>query len=242
MSERAGPGDNAGQLLAAETILGHAFARPRLLAEALTHRSAAHGRQARPRGERRGVGSNERLEFIGDRVLGLLVAEWLIERFPEEQEGELGPRHAQLVSRPVLAAIAEAARLSEALAIAPNEARAGVGLLANVLADAMEAAIGALYLDGGLDAARRFVRTAWAEVMERQVVPPKDPKTVLQEWMMARGLALPDYIVTERTGPSHAPAFVITVIGGGWSGTGSGGSKRAAERAAAADLLRQLGP
>ena len=226
---------------AAESILGHAFARPGLLAEALTHRSAAHGNRQRRRGERRGVGSNERLEFIGDRVLGLVVAEWLIERFPEEQEGELGPRHAQLVSRPVVAEIAEAVRLSEALAVAPNEARAGVGQLANVLADAMEAVIGALYLDGGLDAARRFIRDAWAGAMQRQSKPPKDPKTALQEWMMARGLALPDYVITEQTGPSHAPAFVVSVMGGGCSGSGAGSSKREAERAAAADLLGQLG-
>ncbi len=233
--------DAATQLRAAESILGHAFARPELLTEALTHRSAAQGNRQRRRGERRGVGSNERLEFIGDRVLGLLVAEWLIERFPDEQEGELGPRHAQLVSRQVLAEIAEGARLSDALAIAPNEARAGVGQLANVLADAMEAAIGALYLDAGLEVVRRFVRSAWAGAMERQVKPPKDAKTALQEWMMARGLALPEYIMTERTGPSHAPAFVISVMGGGCSGTGTGGSKREAERAAAVDLLGQLG-
>ena len=224
----------------AETILGHSFARPELLTEALTHRSAAQGNRVRRRGERRGVGSNERLEFIGDRVLGLLIAEWLLERFPDEQEGELGPRQAQLVSRPVLAAIAERAQLSSAIALAPNEARAGVGSLANVLADAMEAAIGALYLDGGLEPVRRFVRGAWAEAIERQVLPPKDAKTALQEWLMARGLPLPAYVLAEQTGPSHAPAFVITVTGAGRTGTGAAGSKREAERVAAVDLLGQL--
>ena len=224
----------------AEAILGHVFTRPELLIEALTHRSAAHGNRTLARGERRGVGSNERLEFIGDRVLGLVVAEWLIERYPAEQEGELGRRFGHLVSRPVLAGIAEALGLQQALAIAPNEVRAGVGALANTLADALEAAIGALFLDSGLDAARRFVRGAWAGAMDTQVRPPKDSKTALQEWLMARGLPLPEYAVAERTGPSHAPLFVVTVHGAGQDGNGAGGNKREAERAAAADLLGRL--
>jgi len=233
--------DAATREQAAEAILGHRFRQPALLAEALTHRSAARGTQrTRKPGERRGVGSNERLEFIGDRVLGLLMAEWLIERFPVEQEGELGPRHAHLVSRRVLAEIAEAAGLSAALAVGVNEARAGVGQLANVLADAMEAAIGALYLDSGLEAARRFVRQAWLPAVETMVLPPKDAKTELQEWLMARGLPLPVYEVATRTGPSHQPEFVMTVFGGGHTGTGTAGSKRVAERDAAADLLGRL--
>ncbi len=233
--------DTATRQQAGEAILGHNFRRPALLAEALTHRSAAHGKQ-RPRkpGERRGVGSNERLEFIGDRVLGLLLAEWLIERFPAEQEGELGPRHAHLVSRRVLAEIADRAGLSAALAIGENEARAGVGQLANVLADAMEAAIGALYLDAGLEPARNFVRRAWLPAVEEMIVPPKDAKTELQEWLMARGLPLPVYEVATRSGPSHLPEFVMTVSGGGQSGRGTAGSKRLAERDAAADLLGRL--
>ena len=224
----------------AEAILGHRFANPELLAEALTHRSAAQGVR---RGRKRSMPpprSNERLEFIGDRVLGLLMAEWLIDRFPHEQEGELGPRHAHLVSRRVLVEIAEAAGLSRALAIGANEERAGVGQLATVLADAMEAAIGALYMDGGLDPARRFVRSAWRAEVEGMAQPPKDPKTALQEWLMARGLPLPVYQVTARTGPSHAPVFVMQVSGGGMEGTGTAGSKQVAERDAAADLLARL--
>ena len=232
--------DADSQRRIAERILGRAFTRPALLAEALTHRSAAHGNRTHGRHERRGVGSNERLEFIGDRVLGLVVAEWLIERYPDEQEGELGRRYAHLVSRPVLAGIAEALGLQEALAIAPNEARAGVGALANTLADSIEAAIGALFLDAGLDEARRFVRGAWRPAMDTQVQPPKDAKTALQEWMMARGLPLPLYEVSSRTGPSHAPAFIVTVSGAGRTGTGTGSSKREAERLAAADLLGTL--
>ena len=224
----------------AETILGHTFVRPGLLAEALTHRSAAHDNRTHRKHERRGVGSNERLEFVGDRVLGLVVAEWLIERFPLEQEGELGRRLAHLVSAPVLAAISETLGLQRALRLAPNEVRAGVGSQANTMADVLEAAIGALFLDAGLDPARSFIRAAWTPTMDAQRLPPKDSKTALQEWMMARGLPLPDYALTDQTGPSHAPAFVVTVSGAGQTGTGTGPNKREAERAAAADLLGRL--
>lgn len=225
---------------------GHVFQRPELLAEALTHRSAAHqGASLGPKprragGPRRGAGSNERLEFIGDRVLGLIIAEWLAERFPDEQEGELGPRHARLVSREVLAAIAIAVGLPAALAVAPNEARAGVGKLATVLADAIEAVIGALYLDGGLAPARDFVQRHWQAAMVGQKLPPKDPKTALQEWLLGHGLALPEYQVSSREGPSHAPVFVITVAACGQLGRGEAGSKRVAERDAAAALLKLL--
>jgi ribonuclease-3 len=110
-----------------------------------------------------------------------------------------------------------------------------------VLADALEAGIGALYLDGGIAAARRFVRRAWQPVMAGQVEPPKDAKTALQEWAQGRGLPLPRYELASRAGPPHAPLFVIGVEAGGCRGSGTAGSKRAAEQAAAVDLLRQLG-
>lgn len=214
-------------------ILGHDFARPDLLREALTHRSVAG---------RRGGFSNERLEFIGDRVLGLAVAEWLGERFPNEQEGELGRRLAHLVSQPVLAEIAEAIALDHLISVAPGEARAGVKRRATVLADALEATIGALYLDGGLDPARNFIRRAWADAMARLTAPPKDAKTALQEWFQARGKPLPKYELVSREGPPHAPEFVVRVSVTGHTGTGTGtaGSKRAAEQEAAADLLGQV--
>jgi ribonuclease-3 len=226
----------------AEAILGHHFARPDLLREALTHRSAltvrrpAHGRVAIPGG----TGSNERLEFVGDRVLGLLMAEWLAERFPCEQEGQLGPRLASLVSQPVIAGIAAQVGLPAVLSVAPGEARAGVRRLATVLADATEALIGALYLDGGLPPARAFVRAAWDEAMRAQTAPPKDAKTALQEWLLARGMDLPDYVLLSRAGPPHDPVFVIGVSAAGQSGSGTAGTKRGAERLAAEDLLRKL--
>jgi len=226
-------GVNDAPLQAAEALLGHRFATPALLREALTHRSAARSG--------RGAGSNERLEFVGDRVLGLVVAEWLAERFPHEQEGALGRRLAHLVSQPVLAEIAAAIALPSALAVAPGEARAGVKRRATVLADAVEAAIGALYLDGGIEAARRFVRRAWEPVMAGQIEPPKDAKTALQEWAQGRGLPLPRYELACRQGPPHAPTFVVGVAVGGFHGSGTAGSKRAAEQAAAIELLRQLG-
>ena len=222
------------------SLLGHEFKRPDLLREALTHRSAAQGSGRRRAHASNAQASNERLEFIGDRVLGLTMAEWLAERFPREQEGELGRRLAYLVSQPVLAAVAETVGLASVLSVSPGEAKAGVAKQATVLADALEAALGALYLDGGLDAARDFVRRAWHDAMVEQADPPKDAKTALQEWAQKRGKDLPVYEVTGRSGPPHAPAFTVTVTVGAVDASGTAGSKRAAEQRAAEALLIQL--
>jgi ribonuclease-3 len=216
-----------------EAILGHTFQRPTLLKEALTHSSLVH-RQGRKQG------SNERLEFIGDRVLGLTMAEWLAERFPQEQEGDLGPRLAYLVSQPVLATVAETIGLADALSVGRGEAKSGLAKRATVLADALEAALGALYLDGGLDVARTFVRRAWNDAMTGQVRPPKDAKTALQQWALKHGLGLPVYEVAGQSGPPHSPAFTVTVTAGAVDGVGKGGSKRAAEQLAAEALLARL--
>ena len=167
---------------AVEGLVGHHFARAELLREALTHRSALVAKRS-SRGKQlpaTGAGSNERLEFVGDRVLGLLVAEWLIERYPAEQEGRLGARLSTLVAQPALAGIAERLGLADLITVAEGESRAGVRQLPSVLADAVEALLGALYLDGGLEPARNVVRRAWAEAVETQAEPPKDPKTALQ--------------------------------------------------------------
>ncbi|WP_408834081.1 ribonuclease III [Acidocella sp.] len=222
------PHHPVNRLAEASKFLGHDFARPGLLAEALTHRSAAGAR---------GIGSNERLEFIGDRVLGLIVAEWLIERFPQEPEGKLGPRLAALVSKPALAAIAEANQVSEMLNVAPGEVKRGVHSQANVLADALEAMIGALFLDAGLERARLFVHRVLASAVDAQATPPKDPKTALQEWALKRALPLPNYQVISQSGPSHAPNFVVSVTIGEVSASASAGAKRAAEQEAAQNLL-----
>ncbi len=221
-----------------EALLGHDFARPDLLREALTHRSALQGRTGR--GRPAPSNSNERLEFVGDRVLGLVIAEWLAERFPDEPEGALGRRLAHLVSQPVLADVAEAVGLGAALSAAPGEVRAGVNRRATVLADALEATIGALYLDGGLATASDFIRRAWTRAMTAQLAPPKDAKTGLQEWAQARGLDLPHYVIVSNDGPPHAPCFVISVSVAGATGLGKAGNKRAAEQAAASELMRIL--
>lgn len=216
----------------AEALLGYRFMRPELLAQALTHRSAVG---------QGGLGSNERLEFIGDRVLGLLIAEWLIERFPGEREGGLGPRLAHLVSRPSLAAIAEAGGVAGLLSVSPGESRRGVRNRATVLADALEALIGALYLDGGLEPARMFVHRIFAERIDGQPeAPPKDPKTTLQEYALARGPVLPAYELMAQKGPSHAPRFHIRVTVGERSAEGEAGTKREAEQTAARMLLERL--
>ncbi len=226
-------------LTAAQTILGHRFHKPALLVEALTHRSAALDRWA---GKTVFSASNERMEFIGDRVLGLLIAEWIAERHPDESEGDLGRRLALLVSQPVLAEIAGELGLAACLSLSPSESRAGVRKLATVLADAMEAVIGALYLDAGLDEARRFVRRAFARAIAKHAQPPRDSKTSLQEWAMQRALGLPVYHVISTTGPSHAPVFEIEVQMGGKTARATGQSKRQAEQEAARALLEMLQP
>ncbi len=229
--------DTAGERLRlAQDLLGHRFTRPELLAEALTHRSATQGRQ-----RRRGAGSNERLEFLGDRVLGLIIAEWLIERFPDEQEGKLGLRFADLVSREALAEIGTTIGYARAVTLGSASAAAEAAGI-NVLADAMEAALAAIYLDAGIGAARAFVRRVWERRVASQTLPPEDPKTLLQMWLQGRGKPLPVYQVVSSVGPSHAPKFVISVAGAGCEGVGEAGTKRAAERAAAAALLAQLVP
>ncbi len=179
-------------------------------------------------------------------MLGLVIAEWLAERFPDEQEGALGRRLGYLVAQPALAAIAEQIGLAAMISAAPGDAKAGVKMLATVLSDAMEAVIGAIYLDGGLAPAREFVRRAWAGTVDGQLSPPKDPKTALQEWALGRGLPLPAYRIVEMAGPSHAPSFTIEVTvvpkGGPVAASGTGSAKRAAEQEAARALLAVLSP
>jgi ribonuclease-3 len=231
--QRAGPPPAPGEaaLAAAEEALGHRFRDRALLAQALCHSGVMQGRD-------RGLASNERLEFVGDRVLGLVVAEWLIERFPEEREGALGRRLGHIVAEPTLAAVAARIGLGALLAVAPSDDRAGVRARPAVLADALEAALGALYLDGGLEPARGFVRRAFAEALAGEA--PRDPKSALQEWTLGRGLGLPEYRVVATAGPSHAPTFRVAVACAGRTAEAEAGVKQAAEKAAAAALLALL--
>ncbi|WP_137177667.1 ribonuclease III [Roseomonas sp. AR75] len=201
---------------------------------ALTHRSAADPKQ-------RMLDSNERLEFVGDRVLALAIAEWLAERFPEEREGDLGKRLAHLVAQDSLAKVALSLGIGEALRVPASEERSGVRRRASVLADAVEALLGALYVDGGLEPARALVRREWAALLEASAQPPVSPKTRLQEWTLGRGLGLPEYLLVSTTGPSHNPVFVVRALAAGRDAEGTGENKRAAEQQAAAKLLAQLG-
>ncbi|HMK67411.1 MAG TPA: ribonuclease III [Stellaceae bacterium] len=216
-------------------VLGHRFTAPELLLEALTHPSMTgrHGQTRR---------SYERLEFLGDRVLGLIVAEMLWRRFPSEAEGELTRRHAGLVRREALVEVARGIGLAGFVRVSAGEGQAGARENGSVLADALEAVIAALYLDGGLEAARGFVGRNWAPLLEASATPPRDPKTELQEWAQGRGRGLPVYETVAADGPAHRRTFTVTArVEGAEPATASGASKRAAEAAAAAALLQQLG-
>jgi len=217
-------------------LLGHRFADPKLLAEALTH-SSAHARRGSPRQ------SYERLEFLGDRVLGLVVAELLWRRFPEEAEGELTRRHTGLVRRESLVEVARALALGAFVILSQGEAHADARDNPSVLADACEAVIAALYLDGGLEAARAFVHRYWEPLLQGTATPPRDAKTALQEWAQGRGRGLPTYETVSVAGPAHKRVFTVSArVEGAEPATASGSSKRAAETAAAAELIARLSP
>ena len=211
--------------------LGHDFADPGLLRQALTHPSAPG----------RGGGAFERLEFLGDRVLGLVVAEMLLDRFPDVDEGGVGRRLSLLVSREALVEIAAATGLDEALARARDPGAAGGRMAATAAADACEAVIAALFLDGGLEAARQFVRRHWRALVERHAEVERDARSRLQEWSHAHALGQPAYTVCASRGPAHRPEFEVeAALANGERARGSGGSKRAAAAAAAAALLERL--
>lgn len=222
----------ARELSGLEQALEYRFQDPKLLRRALTHASAAGGGAAGIRD------SNERLEFLGDRVLGLLVAELLYARFPEEPEGALGRRFAAAVRREALADVARAIGLGDYLVLAPGEELDGGRTKPGMLEDACEAVVAALYLDGGLPAARAFVEACWIPHLDLNRPAPKDAKNTLQEWALARGLPLPVYRETSRSGPDHAPEFQVEVTLQGFPpAIGTGPSKRQAERGAAELLL-----
>ncbi|MDJ0971268.1 MAG: ribonuclease III [Kiloniellales bacterium] len=214
--------------------LGHDFADPRLLSRALTHGSA-------PRRQRGIADDYQRLEFVGDRVLGLIIAERLYRDFPREREGALAKRFAMLVRREALAEVAGKIGLGSYITISKSEEDVGGRENPAILADCCEALIGALFLDGGLVPARRFVEAQWQALIEADRRPPEDAKTALQEWAQARALGLPVYQEVERRGPDHDPFFTVEVsIEDRPAAQGSGRSKRLAEQEAAARLLEAL--
>ncbi len=217
-----------------EKTLGHRFRTSGLLLQALTHSAATYGRGGPP--------DNERLEFLGDRVLELVIAQLLIERFPRANEGELGPRLTALVRREALAHVAGAIDLGDYLVIAPADSAAGARSHPKFLADACEAVIAALYLDGGLEAARDFIAKNWEPLIAQVTRMPVEPKTALQEWAQGHGKPLPEYSVVRSAGEAHMPVFEVKVeVRGLEPAIAEGPSKRAAEKAAALVLLQRLG-
>ncbi|HVZ00132.1 MAG TPA: ribonuclease III [Dongiaceae bacterium] len=240
--------DGAGDPRALAEALGHDFKNPVLLKTALTHPSAIsvtrprRGRKAVSRIEAEASADNQRLEFLGDRVLGIVIAEMLFHAFPEEDEGALARRLAALVKQDSLDAIAREIGLGLYLVLSRGEEEGGGRDNPATLADACEAVIGALYLDGGLEIARAFVERYWRPKMAAEAKPPQDAKTALQEWAQAAGLALPRYTVVKSEGPPHDPVFEVAVsVAGQEPASARGRSKRAAEQAAARSLLDRVG-
>ncbi len=209
------------------TKLGYSFADMGLLTRALRHASLDV------------EDDNEHLEFLGDRVLGLVIAEDVMRRYPHEKEGDLARRLAQLVSRKICAEVAKAMDLGSVMQ-ADKGARTQAGMTTNILANACEAVLGAIYLDGGLGAAHDVIMAHWAPHYDKQVEAPMDHKTALQEFTMKRGQSLPHYEIIDRQGPAHAPEFTLEVRTDTAKAQAKGGSRRLAEQLAAADCLKQL--
>ncbi|TNF60130.1 MAG: ribonuclease III [Burkholderiales bacterium] len=221
----------SADLLALQQRLGHRFANPRLIERALTHRSF-------------GADHNERLEFLGDAVLGLAVSGLLFEKLGQLPEGDLSRVRASLVRQDSLAQIATRLGLSAWLRLGDGEKRSGGSKRPSILADALEALIGAVYLDAGFETANALVHRLYADVQwhARMGALGKDPKTELQEWLQGRKMKLPEYRVVATLGEAHRQTFDVecTVIEAGLSERGLGASRRAAEQAAAAAMLQHL--
>ncbi len=204
-----------------------------LLEEALTHSSFSHGAG--------GHEDYERLEFLGDAVLMLVITEWLIKEFAFESEGDLAKRRAVLVSRDVLFALASKIGIAPYIKMSFDEKRSGGDQNPNVLEDVLEAVIGAIYLDSGLDTSKKFITDHWLEVVHNQGVPPVEAKSTLQEWSQHRHLGIPQYEVINKAGEDHKPIFTIKVsLSGIPSFIGKGESKKYAEKEAAQMMLEYI--
>jgi ribonuclease-3 len=220
---------------ALETRIGYRFVNAALLDQALTHVSALAGGRGR-------AGSYQRLEFLGDHVLGLTISDMLYRAFPRADEGELSRRLADLVRKEACADVARAIELGAAIRLGGSEANAGGRSRTAILADVCEALIGAVFVDGGYAAASALIERLWEERMRAPARPLRDSKTVLQEWAQARGLPTPNYREVERKGPDHNPEFRVTVeLPRLAPAEGMGRSKRAAEQAAATAMLAREG-
>jgi len=215
-----------------EATLGHSFANKALLTTALTHMSAQDSRLA----------SYQRLEFLGDRVLGLSIADMLFQRYPQAEEGNLSRRLADLVRKETCAEVAQGWNLGQFMRLGEGEILGGARKNKAILADACEAIIGAVFLDGGYEAARGLIERAFGEQMMKPARPLRDAKTALQEWAQGKGYQTPTYSERGRSGPDHAPVFVVAArINGLADAEARGPSKRLAEQAAAEAFLRREG-
>jgi ribonuclease-3 len=225
---------HAAATTALEAAIGYEFKDRDLLERALTHISALGG------GSR--TASYQRLEFLGDHVLGLIVSDMLFRAFPKADEGELSRRLADLVRRESCAEVARSIALGDALRLGTSENASGGRSRIAILADVCEALVGAVFLDGGYPKAEELVEKLWGERLRAPVKPARDAKTQLQEWAQARGLPTPSYTEVERTGPHHNPMFRIAVsLPNREAAEGKGRSKRAAEQAAAEAMLKREG-
>ena len=221
---------------AIEARIGHRFAERALLAAAFTHVSALKKTKL-TRSD-----SYQRLEFLGDHVLGLIVSDMLYRAFPQADEGELSKRLADLVRKESCADVAKSLGLLDDIKLGSVGAGEGARLRNSVLGDICEAVIGAIYLDGGYAAAAQFIASNWTERMQKPRRPPRDSKTTLQEWAQGKGLPTPVYREVERTGPHHDPQFRVAVeLPGLAPAEGVGGNKRAAEKAAASAMIAREG-
>lgn len=217
-----------------ELALGHKFKSRAVLQRALTHASK--------RTEKKNVHDNERLEFLGDRVLALAIAELLTELDPMANEGELARRFNRLVRKETCARVARAIGLGSALVLSSSEAESGGREKDTILGDACEALLGAVFLEAGFPVARDVVRRLWTPMIDSLPKVSTDAKSALQEWAQGQGLALPQYVEVARQGPDHAPRFVSEVrIADRKPARGEGATKRAAEQAAAMELLAREG-
>jgi ribonuclease III len=218
-----------------EKRIGYRFNNPALLEQALTHISALTGARNR-------AGSYQRLEFLGDHVLGLVVSDMLFRAFAKADEGEMSRRLADLVRKEACADVGRAIDLGAAIRLGASEVNAGGRSRIAILADVCEAMIGAVFVDGGYPAAAALIERLWSERMRTPARPLRDSKTVLQEWAQARGLPTPAYREVERKGPDHNPEFRVTVeLPNLAPAEGLGRSKRAAEQAAATAMLTHAG-
>ena len=221
----------SAELAAFSQRLGHRFARPEMLIRAVTHSSIVSPHRD----------DNQRLEFLGDRVLGLVMAEALLKADPTAPEGLLAPRYNALVRREACADVARQIDLGAVLKLGRSEMKSGGRRKEALLADAMEAVIAAVYQDGGFDAARAAVLRLWGDRIHNVAADARDAKTALQEWAQARGETPPSYVEIARTGPDHQPQFTIEVrLASGPSEQATAGSKRQAEQAAATALLKKV--